>query len=88
MRRRRDLDTGNLTFERIYLITSLPPGAATGAELAAWIRGHWKIENQLHHAHDTALPAPHHGLPAQHRLRVATARTATPTSLPPSAIPA
>ncbi|WP_225321093.1 hypothetical protein [Streptomyces luteolifulvus] len=25
----------------VYLITSLPPGAATGAQLAAWIRGHW-----------------------------------------------
>ncbi|WP_406408245.1 hypothetical protein OG923_06940 [Streptomyces halstedii] len=37
---------------RVYLITSLPPGAATGAQLAAWIKGHWKIENLLHHVRE------------------------------------
>lgn len=52
VRWRRDLSTGKLTIERVYLITSLPPGAATGAQLAAWIRGHWKIENLLHHVRD------------------------------------
>lgn len=52
VRWRRDLGSGKLTIERIYLVTSLPPGVATGAELAAWIRGHWKIENQLHHVRD------------------------------------
>jgi predicted transposase YbfD/YdcC len=52
MRWRRDLGTGKLTIERIYLVTSLPPGAATGGELAIWIRGHWRIENQLHHVRD------------------------------------
>ncbi|MBQ1101256.1 ISAs1 family transposase [Streptomyces sp. b94] len=52
VRWRRDLGTGKLTIERIYLVTSLPPGAATGTELAAWIRGHWRIENKLHHVRD------------------------------------
>ncbi|MET8129802.1 ISAs1 family transposase [Streptomyces sp. NPDC005231] len=52
VRWRRDVATGKLTIERIYLVTSLPPGAATGSELAAWIRGHWRIENQLHHVRD------------------------------------
>ncbi|MFD7924317.1 ISAs1 family transposase [Streptomyces sp. NPDC059740] len=52
VRWRRDLGTGKLTIERIYLVTSLPPGAADGSELAAWIRGHWRIENQLHHVRD------------------------------------
>ncbi|MFF7975788.1 ISAs1 family transposase [Streptomyces sp. NPDC007905] len=52
VRWRRDMGTGKLTIERIYLVTSLPPGAATGSELAAWIRGHWHIENQLHHVRD------------------------------------
>ncbi|WP_247697550.1 hypothetical protein [Streptomyces sp. b94] len=42
VRWRRDLGMGKLTIERIYLVTSLPPGAATGTELAAWIRGHWR----------------------------------------------
>ncbi|MFJ8545955.1 ISAs1 family transposase [Streptomyces sp. NPDC093586] len=49
---RRDLGTGKQTIERIHLVTSLPPGAATGSQLAAWIRGHWRIENQLHHVRD------------------------------------
>lgn len=35
MRWRRDLVTGKLTIEWIHLVTSLPPGTATGSELAA-----------------------------------------------------
>jgi hypothetical protein len=52
VRWRRDLGTGKLTIERIHLVTSLPPGAADGSELAAWIRSHRHIENQLHHVRD------------------------------------
>ncbi|MGW3109259.1 transposase [Streptomyces sp. NPDC001100] len=49
VRWRKDFTSGELTIERVYLITSLPPGASTGAQLADWIGGHWKIENLLHH---------------------------------------
>ncbi|MCI0386745.1 ISAs1 family transposase [Streptomyces sp. CNQ085] len=52
VRWRRDLGTGKLSIERVYLITSLEPGQATGAQLAAWIRGHWGIENLLRHVRD------------------------------------
>ncbi|ANZ13470.1 transposase [Streptomyces noursei ATCC 11455] len=52
MRWRKDFTTGKLNIERVYLITSLPPGTASGAQLAAGIRGHWKIENLLHHVRD------------------------------------
>lgn len=52
VRWRMDRGTGELTIERVYLITSLAPGAATGTELASWIRGHWGIENLLHHVRD------------------------------------
>ncbi|MFC9949004.1 ISAs1 family transposase [Streptomyces prasinus] len=52
VRWRKDFTTGRFTIERVYLITSLPPGAATGAQLAAWVRRHWKIENLLHHVRD------------------------------------
>ncbi|MFB7115521.1 ISAs1 family transposase [Streptomyces sp. NPDC056190] len=52
VRWRKDFTSGKLTIERVYLITSLPPGTASGARLAAWIRGHWKIENLLHHVRD------------------------------------
>ncbi len=50
--RKQDFTSGKLTIERVYLITSVPPGAASGAQLAGWIRGHWKIENLLHHVRD------------------------------------
>ncbi|MDH2393295.1 ISAs1 family transposase [Streptomyces sp. HNM0663] len=49
---RRDLGSGKLTAECVYLITSLPPRTTTGAQLASWIRGHWGIENLLHHVCD------------------------------------
>ncbi|GGY14383.1 ISAs1 family transposase [Streptomyces minutiscleroticus] len=52
VRWRRDRGSGKLSIERVYLITSLPPGAATGAQLASWIRGHWGIEHLLHHVRD------------------------------------
>lgn len=52
VRWRRDLSTGKLTIERVYLITSLTVFDATCTELATWIRGHWGIENLLHHVRD------------------------------------
>ncbi|MFD3833565.1 ISAs1 family transposase, partial [Streptomyces sp. NPDC058621] len=52
VRRRREMGTGKLTIERVYLITSLSVFDATYAELATWIRGHWGIENLLHHVRD------------------------------------
>ncbi|MFE9934325.1 ISAs1 family transposase [Streptomyces sp. NPDC005533] len=98
VRWRRDLGHGKLTIERIYLVTSLPPGAATGSELAAWIRGHWRIENQLHHVRDRTFREDASKIRTRHLPRVmagcatlpsaSTARTATPTSPPPSVTPA
>ena len=32
----------------VYAVTSLALGAASPAQLAGWLRGHWRIENQLH----------------------------------------
>lgn len=52
VRWRRDLSTGKLAIERVYLITSLSVFDATCAELATWIRGRWGIENLLHHVRD------------------------------------
>ncbi|MCX4633037.1 ISAs1 family transposase [Streptomyces sp. NBC_01443] len=52
VRWRRDLSTRKLTIERVYLITSLSVFDATCTELATWIRGHWGIENLLHHGRD------------------------------------
>ncbi|WP_327320450.1 hypothetical protein [Streptomyces sp. NBC_01235] len=52
MRWRKDFTSGKLIVERVYLITSPPPGTATGPQLAAWIRGHRHIENLLYHVRD------------------------------------
>lgn len=52
VRWRRESGTGKLTIARVCLMTSLKPGEATGEQLAAWIRGHWSIENLLHHVRD------------------------------------
>jgi predicted transposase YbfD/YdcC len=41
---------GNKTVEVVYLITS--SGDADPATLAAWVRGHWHIENKLHWVRD------------------------------------
>lgn len=55
VRWRKDLTSKKISIQRLYFVTSLPAGAASGAELAGWIRGHWKIENQLHHVRDTTF---------------------------------
>jgi predicted transposase YbfD/YdcC len=41
--------------ETSYAITSLPAGQAGPAQLADWIRGHWKIENKLHWVRDVTF---------------------------------
>ncbi|MGV9405976.1 ISAs1 family transposase [Streptomyces sp. NPDC003667] len=55
VRWRKELTSGKVSIQRLYFVTNLPAGAASGAELAGWIRGHWKIENQLHHVRDTTF---------------------------------
>jgi predicted transposase YbfD/YdcC len=52
-RRRRRLDQPKrFTTETVYAITSLDVHQARPAQLAAWIRGHWSIENRLHWVRD------------------------------------
>ncbi|WP_235618306.1 hypothetical protein [Streptomyces sp. CB02400] len=55
MRWRKDLTSNRVTIERLCSVTGLPSGAASGTQIATWIRGHWKIENQLHHVRDTTF---------------------------------
>ena len=38
-----------------YGLTSLPPDCADAARLLALRRGHWQIENRLHHTKDVTL---------------------------------
>jgi predicted transposase YbfD/YdcC len=46
---------GKKCVEVVYLITSASHHHAPPAVLAAWVRGHWCIENKLHHVRDVTF---------------------------------
>jgi predicted transposase YbfD/YdcC len=46
---------GKWRTETVYAITDLSPHQARPDELAAWIRGHWQIENGLHWVRDVTF---------------------------------
>jgi len=46
---------GKWRTETVYAITDLPAHQARPDELAAWIRGHWQIENALHWVRDVTF---------------------------------
>jgi predicted transposase YbfD/YdcC len=46
---------GKWRTETVYAITDLGPHQARPDELAAWIRGHWQIENALHWVRDVTF---------------------------------
>ncbi len=45
--------------ETVYAITDLPPQHVRPDELAAWLRGHWQIENALHWVRDVTYAEDH-----------------------------
>ena len=47
--------TGELTREASYAVTSRGPDHADAARLLAALRGHWGIENKLHHVRDVTF---------------------------------
>jgi predicted transposase YbfD/YdcC len=49
--RRRELKNKS-TFETVFVVTSLSKEQADEQKLAALVRGHWGIENQLHYRRD------------------------------------
>ncbi|MEU7602699.1 ISAs1 family transposase [Streptomyces sp. NPDC041003] len=53
-RRRVDRKTGRISIKTVYAVTSLTAGQATPAQLATFIRDHWKIE-ALHHVRDVTF---------------------------------
>jgi predicted transposase YbfD/YdcC len=46
------LTTGAIAEEVTYGVTSLPPTAASAAQVGALWRGHWAIENRVHYVRD------------------------------------
>ena len=49
---RRALTSGREDQMVTFAVTSLAPAQASVAQLEAWWRGHWRIENQLHYVRD------------------------------------
>jgi hypothetical protein len=41
--------------ETVYAVTSLSVAEATPEQIAGWLRGHWKIESQLHWVRDVTF---------------------------------
>lgn len=46
---------GKTSYEEAYAVTSLTPARTTAAALQALWRGHWSIENSLHHTRDVTF---------------------------------
>lgn len=44
---------GKTSFETVFILTSLPTHLAGAGYLADLVRGHWSIENKIHHVRDT-----------------------------------
>ncbi|MDH6681051.1 putative transposase YbfD/YdcC [Rhodococcus sp. LBL1] len=53
--RRTVTRSGRQSVEVVYLISSLPMTAAAPHQVAAWIRGHWSIENRLRWVRDVTF---------------------------------
>ena len=54
-RKRRRIDTRKWSTKSVYAVTNLEAHEASPAELAAWSRGHWIIENKIHWVKDVTF---------------------------------
>ena len=62
-----DDKTGKNHTEVVYTVTSLPVADAKPAQIAAWLRGHWAIENRLHWVRDVTYSEDHSQIPNRGR---------------------
>ena len=60
--RRTRIVKGRKRVEVVYLVCSLPMTDAQPEAVAAWVRGHWGIENRLHWVRDVVFDEDHHQL--------------------------
>ena len=51
-RSRKEVQSGKVSHETVYAVTSLGPEQADAKRLMDLVRGHWTIENKLHHVRD------------------------------------
>lgn len=49
------LNTGEVTFETVYGVTSLTPERASPERVLTLNRGHWSIENKVHWVRDVVF---------------------------------
>jgi predicted transposase YbfD/YdcC len=54
-RRVRELGSRAWRTVTVYAVTSLAIGTVSPAQLAGWVRGHWRIENRLHWVRDVTF---------------------------------
>ena len=73
-RERRIVKTGKVEHETVHGLTSVPPDQATSQVVLALVRGHWSIENRLHHVRDVSYD--------EDRCRVRTGPPAAQSRLP------
>ena len=62
-----DDKTGKKHTEVVYAVTSLSVADAKPAQIAAWLRGHWAIENRLHWVRDVTYSEDHSQIPNRGR---------------------
>jgi predicted transposase YbfD/YdcC len=72
---------GHRTVEVVYLITSASRRDAPPHVLAAWVQGHWGIENRLHYVRDTTLQEDSSQVRTGHAPRVMATFRSTALSL-------
>lgn len=69
-RRRPSSGRGKWRTETVYAVTDLGAHQARPDELAAWIRGHWEIENALHWVRDVTFAEDHSQIRTGHAPQV------------------
>lgn len=66
---------GKTSFETVFILTSLPVHLAGSGYLADLVRGHWSIENKVHHVRDTTYNEDHNQVRTGHAPRNIAALT-------------
>ena len=61
------------TVEVVYLVCSLPMEQAQPKQVAAWVQGHWGIENRLHWVRDVVFDEDRHQLRTAHGPKIMAA---------------
>jgi predicted transposase YbfD/YdcC len=84
IRRTRTI-AGKKSVEVVYIVTSMPSTEASPAEIAAWVQGHWGIENKLHWVRDVVFDEDRSSVRTGNAPRVMATLRSTAISLLPLA---